>query len=296
MSLNAFKEDDLSGMHSIEENCFRQESLSGNYSNNISDVVDHVLQAQVIPQLLSRLNRKQSLNQISTPAEFILSEKFLAQNLERFSSLVLRNKISEACSIIDLFCNVGGSLETVFLELLAPAANIYGQGWVDDDCDFTEVTVGCWRLQQLMQRYSDDFSCQASSIVIPHQLKIWLSAAPGEQHTFGVSMLREFFIRAGCVVQSALCVSAIALLNKIKVEHFDVIALSISGEESIVGLKNLLNKLRNSSINQNVKILVGGQAINSNPLLCEQIGADLWAKDAHEALSALQVLSQTICC
>jgi hypothetical protein len=51
----------------------------------------------------------------------------------------------------------GFRAEALYLELLAPAASQLGELWLEDLCDFTEVTIGLARLQQAMRMLSPAF-------------------------------------------------------------------------------------------------------------------------------------------
>jgi methanogenic corrinoid protein MtbC1 len=166
---------------------------------------------------------------------------------------------------------------------LEPAARSYGRGWVNDDCDFTEVTVGCWRLQQIMHDYSADFHREVT-LAGHHSARIWLSAVPGEQHTFGVSMLREFFVRAGHEVIGMPSASGNVISETVKREYLDVLGLSVAGDVTGKVLKGLIDGVRMYSRNRAIRILIGGAALMENPELCTQVGADGWAKGAREAL------------
>jgi hypothetical protein len=49
----------------------------------------------------------------------------------------------------------------VFIDLLAPSARRLGQHWEDDDCDFVDVTMGLWRLQEVMREVTMRFRRRA---------------------------------------------------------------------------------------------------------------------------------------
>lgn len=202
---------------------------------------------------------------------------------EEFARTVLSGNLSTAKAIISDHLARGMRIDQLYLDLLEPAARWYGLDWVNDDCDFTEVTVGCWRLQQIMHDYSVDFHREVA-LASHHSARIWLSAVPGEQHTFGVSMLREFFVRAGHEVIGVPSASSNAILETVKREHLDVLGLSVSGSVTSKVLKGLIEAVRAYSRNEAIRILVGGAAIIESPALAAQVGADGAAKGAREAL------------
>lgn len=206
-----------------------------------------------------------------------------ASTSEEFARAVLCGNLAAAKAMVNNHLAHGMRVDQLYLDLLEPAARFYGLGWVNDDCDFTEVTVGCWRLQQLMHDYSAEFHREVV-LASHHSAKVWLSAIPGEQHTFGVSMLREFFVRAGHEVIGMPSASGNVLVETVKREYLDVVGLSVAGDVTSKPLKDLIERIRMSSCNPAIRILIGGAAVIENPRLCTQIGADGWAKSARDAL------------
>ena len=75
--------------------------------------------------------------------------------------------------------------------------------WDADLCDFTQVTIGLWRLQQLMYELSPAFQDDAQRGVQIHRAMLVLVPVPvpvpvpGSQHTLGLLRVAEFFRRAG---------------------------------------------------------------------------------------------------
>ena len=67
--------------------------------------------------------------------------------------------------------------------------------WSEDECDFSTVTVALGRLQRLLRELSPAFGTE---IEYPANGRRALFAqAPDEQHSFGLSMVAEFFRRQG---------------------------------------------------------------------------------------------------
>ena len=87
----------------------------------------------------------------------------------------------------------GVGIESLYMHLLAPAARHLGELWEDDRCHFADVTVGLGRLQQIMRGLSAVFGVEVSTTAGGR--RVLLMPAPGEQHTFGLSMVAEFFAR-----------------------------------------------------------------------------------------------------
>jgi hypothetical protein len=69
----------------------------------------------------------------------------------KFASLPLELEADELLVLVEGILARGASVESVFIDLLAPSARRLGQHWEDDDCDFVDVTMGLWRLQEVMR-------------------------------------------------------------------------------------------------------------------------------------------------
>ena len=61
----------------------------------------------------------------------------------------------------------GMALDTLYLQVLAPAARLVGQWWQADSVDFAHCTVGHSHLQDLLVEFSPQFLAQSSGYATP---------------------------------------------------------------------------------------------------------------------------------
>ena len=174
----------------------------------------------------------------------------------------------------------GIPVETLFTDLLAMAARLLGELWAEDLCSFADVTVGVGRLQQILRDHSSGLlSCQHDTSDVR---RILLLPTPGEQHTFGLVMVAEFFRKAGWDVaggpQHAQDAEQLA-----RREHYDVVAFSLAAQVYLPGLAPVIAAVRRASLNPHVGILVGGPLFLQDPALASQVGADAVAVDGSLA-------------
>lgn len=120
--------------------------------------------------------------------------------VETLTSRLLACDADGARGCVESTRHAGVSLERIYLDLLGPVARRLGQLWEEDRCDFTQVTVGVWQLRQILRDLTPDFVGSAAAATPPR--RALLMAVPGEQHTFGVVMVADFFRRAGWLVRS----------------------------------------------------------------------------------------------
>jgi len=204
-----------------------------------------------------------------------------AMRAAEFARMVLVQDVGVCFAYVQSLRAHGDSLEHIFLDLLAPAARHLGDLWDADAIEFTEVTRGLWRLQQLLREMSPPTSSKAECR--EHGRRAMIVPVPGDQHAFGSLMVAEFFRRAGWDVSSAPAETSDILLAGVHDEWFAVIGLSISAEIHLKGLAPLIHSIRRASRNRAVGVLVGGRVFDDHPELAMLVGADATARDAREA-------------
>jgi methanogenic corrinoid protein MtbC1 len=198
-----------------------------------------------------------------------------------FAQLVLARDDRPATELIDGLRARGASVEGLFLHLLAPAARHLGALWEQDLCDFTEVTIGVGRMQQIMRELSPVFGIEVEHP--PHGLRILLAPAPGEQHTFGLSMVAEFFRRAGWEVVGGTSAADSDPVDIVESVWFDVIGISVGNETRLDWLTNGISSVRRASLNQSIGVMVGGPIFREHPEYVALVGADATAVDGRHA-------------
>ena len=211
-----------------------------------------------------------------------------ADEVEEFANLLLAGDIPAIRAFVDDLQERGASRDVIFLDLLAPAARYLGDLWKEDRCDFMDVTLGLSRLQQLLRDLTPFFDCGA---VVPESgRRLLLLPAPGEQHTFGVYLVEDFFRRAGWEVWVENPGTPEAVVEFLRGMWFGVVGLSVSGERLLDSLAPVIRSIRQESLNRGVGIMVGGNIFVDDPGLAVQVGADATARDARHAVQQAQAL------
>jgi methanogenic corrinoid protein MtbC1 len=113
---------------------------------------------------------------------------------------------------------------------------------------------------------------------------------PGEQHTFGLIMVAEFFRRAGWDVWDQPLNSRAELLDVVRREHFSVVGLSIGSVERLDTLAETIRLLRRQSRNSQLRVLVGGAPFIEVPARVREVGADSTATDGAQAIAIAEDL------
>lgn len=234
------------------------------------------LEAEVIPRLVeahrSASASLSALAECGSPAP---------ADVEAFVKLALGTNESIAKQFVDERLEKGMPIEVVCLELLAPAAARLGAMWDDDLCDFNAVTLGVGRLQKILYKLSPAFVSEAAFPANAH--RIALVSAPGEQHTFGLSMVAEFFLHAGWDVMVGHGGGRVEAVDLAREQWFDVIGFSVGSEARLDWLASCIKAVRAASCNPDIGVLVGGPIFTLNPEYATLVGADATSGDAKQA-------------
>ena len=188
----------------------------------------------------------------------------------------------------------GLSLETIFLDLLSPAARALGVRWERDEIDFVAVTAALSRIHQVVRELSaliPGRTLRPSGAAAP---RILLAATPGEQHNLGVLMVAEFFQRQGWEVLHMPSPSLEQLVRAAEETAFDMIGLSLGGEARLNTLISTLEALRSVSKNPDVGMMVGGALFALQPDIARRVPADAVAHDAASAVHLASALLRKI--
>lgn len=210
------------------------------------------------------------------------------EDIKAFAAIVVKRDVESARRFVLDLRERGASLETVFLALMAPTARHLGDLWVEDRLDFTSVTLGLSRLQQLLRAFSPDFGAAADGGA--EQRRALLITYPGEQHTFGLYMVAEFFRRDGWDVWGGPPDSEEAVFELVADDWFDVFGISVSLDSSLDALGDLIQGVRNASRNGEIFALAGGRALRGSEDLAIKFGADGAAADGRAAVHRAQEL------
>ena len=236
------------------------------------------IEDEVIPRLL--LSQRAHINEIHTDVTPLSHAG--DECVDEFVSLLLKDDLEVAYAYIDSIRVRGVTLSAVYLELLAPAARMLGEMWEEDRVGFADVTVALCRLHDVMRNLGA--SQPPATDTLPQGRRALLVPMPGEQHTFGLVMVADFFRRAGWDVCTEAVHTSNELVGFVRQEWFTMIGLSVGCEAHLEGVASTIHALRRAARNRSLGVMVGGSLIAKHPELAIQVGADATGKDARQAV------------
>jgi methanogenic corrinoid protein MtbC1 len=213
-----------------------------------------------------------------------------AAEVERFAQALVASG-DEAVKAVVQACRARGLLVgSLFLDLLAPAARLLGSWWDEDKCDFSTVTVALGRLQRLMRELSPAFGQEVHEP--PNGRRVLLAQHPGEQHSFGLAMVAEYFRREGWEVLGGIGGSVNDPSSEVAREWFDAAGFSVGSETRVEWVRERIADLRRRSRNKAIAVIVGGPLLSLDPTWAQRLGADASGHQGDQApLIAHQLIS-----
>lgn len=256
---------------SSQDDTRRQVAVQGRIAR-----IARAIEADIVPRLVSR----------AAPDAVV---RPTAEDVERMAGLAIGDDVAEVVAFAEAVAARGVAVPALLLHLLAPAAARLGEWWSEDRCSFVDVTLGLMHLQQGLQALSP--------VLLPDLAppaegrRILLLPAPGEQHTFGLSVVAELFRRGGWDVALEPSADESEAMSLVRDGWFTVVGLSAGTEERASALAAIIPGLRRASCNPGIAILVGGAALRTRPDLAREIGADGMAGDGEQAVRQAEALA-----
>ena len=257
------------------------------------DVLQRALRERVIPHLLrvcsGHAANSDGLREFAQggalahthPVSLNEATYLARQAVLPLAHLLLEPDPLPATALVTQMYQRGMPLETLYMELIGPAARQLGEWWTDDLCGFTEVTIGTGRLQQMLRELG--LACSSEQASAADVYRLLLLPTPGEQHSLGLSMVSDFFLRAGWDVVCGRRDLIKTPAQQVGSDWFDAIGLSIVATVHIDTLTRTVAAVRRTSRNPHMAVVVGGPVVAEQPELLVGVGADLLLSDARQA-------------
>ena len=237
-----------------------------------------IVESQIIPRLLvSERIGKPHLTLVSS-SKTMPSIK----EIEIFIDLCLSKSSKDAQSFVDDFLDKGLSKEDIFLELITPAAKYLGSQWDDDRMDFSQVNLGLVRLHSI----ANEIRCTSKSdqFAKGKARRVLIASAPGSMHMLGTTIVADFFRKEDWQVVVAISSSANELIQTVSNEWFDVLGLSLSIDQQLTGLADLIDQFKSLSLNPRMVVMLGGHIFSAKKLDANDFGANGICDNAKHAV------------
>ena len=238
--------------------------------------LDQLIAREIIPRLLIAHATPHPVGE--AVGDHAISEAEVAT----FAPLALQVEADELLDYVETLLARGVTPDTVLVDLLAPAARLLGQFWEDDRCDFVDVTMGLWRLQEVVHELSG--RSPHGSAAVDHVRRALFATLEGDQHSFGTIVVDELFGASGWATDRITAATTVELLARVRDEWFDLAGLTITCDCHVAPLPSIVRSIRAASRNPRICVMVGGPVFARDAKLAATVGADGTAPDARVAV------------
>ncbi|MBK9685706.1 MAG: cobalamin-dependent protein [Betaproteobacteria bacterium] len=217
------------------------------------------IESDVIPRLVQAHRASETLLPVAPkPTE---------ADVRAFVADIVGDREDAVAALLDRLRQRGLPVEMLYLDLLAPAARLLGEMWSDDECDFATVTVALGRLQCLLRELSPAFGTEVAHP--PNGRRALFAQPRDEQHSFGLSMVAEFFRRDGWEVVGGVGGAVDDPGARTRQEWVDVVGFSIGSELRLEWLRTRISAVRESSRNRQIVVLVRRTHLHAAPAMVD---------------------------
>ncbi len=245
-----------------------------------------VLESHIIPRLVQAHRTGESEARAANDT----ASRLLGDEVLVFGKFCADGKREHASELIARLRAEGLAPEDIFIELITPAARYLGQQWEEDRLGFAEVTVGLVLMHEVIHGMGYEYhdGPQQSGGV----KRVMLASAPGSQHVLGLSIVSEFFRKAGWQVVLEVSPSRTELCHAVQNEWFDLVGISVALDAQLDTLGALVDSLKVASRNPSTPVLLGGPAFSLASHQAGAFGAEAICVDARECVPlALSVMA-----
>ena len=238
-----------------------------------------VIESEIVPRLLKAQRVDRSYLSLVPASRALPTQHEIAAFLE----LCIGQDSQAAQAFVDRLLKEGLNTEHIFLELITPTARSLGTRWEDDTLDFTQVTHGLVQLHSIT--HAIGFAYDEGPRIQGDVKRVMIASAPGSEHLLGPTIVSEFFRREGWQVVVEISPSAKELAQTVAGEWFDTVGLSVSINQQLTDLDGLVAKIRHSSRNPRLSVLLGGPIFTVRDFDASAFGADGICTDAKDAVA-----------
>jgi methanogenic corrinoid protein MtbC1 len=176
----------------------------------------------------------------------------------------------------------GLSVKVLHEHVLAPAQVEVGRMWHAGEISVAEehlVTAATERMLSMLRRYFP--------AVAPRHRRVLASCVAGELHCLGVRMVADAFEMDGWdVIYLGANTPTADLIDALRQQHPDVLALSVSSFVPLGALASLIEEVRRTPGLERIALIVGGAPFLAIPGLWRDLGADGFGANAADAVKA----------
>jgi len=173
----------------------------------------------------------------------------------------------------------------VALEKMAEAMRVVDRKYERKEYFIVDVASSASAMREAFKILQSDVQVKPTNVTG----KIVIGSLKGNIQSMGKDVVAAMLRAAGFqVVDLGVDVSPDAFVGTVLREKAQIIGISISVDETVPFLKEVVDRLRQESLRDRVKIVIGGRAVSEKTR--EEYGVDAYAKDAWDCVRKVRNL------
>ncbi len=200
---------------------------------------------------------------------------------ERYLAALLAGDVAGAIALARTVAEPS-DLEGFYLSVIQPAMYAIGARWEAGELSVAQEHLASAITSRVVVGLST-----ARAARKPWRGRAMVSAAPNEFHELGGWMISDLLEADGWeVIYVGANTPAEALVDLVRDRRPAFVALSVTMPFGLAKARSIIAGVHAVPASPPVRCLVGGKVFNDQPGLWKELGADGWAKDAHDAVMA----------
>jgi excisionase family DNA binding protein len=223
----------------------------------------------------------------SPPAGAVTNGRRRAPWADRLEARLLAGDSSGAWGVIEAALAAGTSVDSLYLDVIAPALSSIGAGWERGEVDIAVEHRASGIAMRIIGRLGPRFVRRGRT-----RGTVLLGTPPGERHFLPVAMLADLLRAAGWEVSDLGADLPAASFAKAASEasRLVMVGISVTTPECLDAARSTIVELR-SAIGPSVPVLVGGRAVE-DAAHAEALGADGYASDGRALVALVEELAR----
>jgi methanogenic corrinoid protein MtbC1 len=173
--------------------------------------------------------------------------------------------------------------DQTIVEIYVPIlARRLGDGWAADTLNFTSVTLGTARLQNLVRRLETTWEMPDGTIGSIRSACL-VGVPRGVQHTLGATILVAALRKRGVFVNLCMDLGCDTLIEEMQKQSFAAVMLSASGKEHLDVMRDLVACAHGQQ--RSTPVILGGRILEDTDNAASYVKADFATCDVGDAMT-----------
>lgn len=174
----------------------------------------------------------------------------------------------------------GLQADALVRQAVVPAIEEAGRRWQSNQYFLPDVVLCAVAFKAAMGELSPRLSVGQSA----KRGRVLIGTVAGDMHDLGKSIVVAMLTGAGFeAIDLGVDVPIETFVQKTKELHPDIVGMGAYMTTTMLQMREVISGLQREGLRGKVKVMIGG--VPTSPEFAQEIGADLWGKDALDALS-----------